>query len=104
MRDDRRKPASRGVHLGRNPGKFLGAVNTPVFRASTMLFPTVAELEQAARGEYAGISYGLHGLPTVTDLQDTVAALEGAHGALAVPSGLTATTLPLLALLRPGDH
>jgi cystathionine beta-lyase len=43
-------------------------------------------------------------LPTITDLQDAVAAIEGAHGALAVPSGLTATTLPLLALTKPGDH
>jgi cystathionine beta-lyase len=104
MSDDKRKPATRAVHLGRNPRKFLGAVNTPVFRATTMLFRTVAELEQARRGEYAGIGYGLHGLPTVTDLQDAVAAIEGAHGALAVPSGLTATTLPLLALTQPGDH
>jgi len=104
MSEDQPKPATRAVHLGRNPGKFMGAVNTPVFRASTMLFSTMAELEQAARGEYAGIGYGLHGLPTVTDLQDTVAAIEGAHRALAVPSGLTATTLPLLALLRAGEH
>jgi len=104
MTDDQRKPATRAVHLGRNPRRFLGAVNTPVFRATTMLFPTVAELEQARRGEYPGIGYGLHGLPTVTDLQDAVAAIEGAHGALAVPSGLTATTLPLLALTRAGDH
>jgi cysteine-S-conjugate beta-lyase len=104
MTNDKRKPATHAVHLGRNPRKFLGAVNTPVFRASTMLFSTVAELERAARGEYDGIGYGLHGLPTVTDLQDTVAAIEGAHAALAVPSGLTATTLPLLALLKTGDH
>ena len=104
MNDDKLKPATRAVHLGRRPREFLGAVNTPVFRATTMLFPTVADLEQAARGEYAGIGYGLHGLPTVTDLQDAVAAIEGAHAALAVPSGLTATTLPLLALLRAGDH
>jgi cystathionine beta-lyase len=104
MSDDKRKPATRAVHLGRHPRNYLGAVNTPVFRATTMLFPTVAELEQARRGEYAGIGYGLHGLPTVTDLQDAVAAIEGAHGALAVPSGLTATTLPLLALTKPGDH
>ena len=104
MNDDAHKPATRAVHLGRDPGRFLGAVNTPVFRASTMLFPTVAELEQAARGEYPGIGYGLHGLPTVTDLQDAVAAIEGAYGALAVPSGLTATTLPLLALAQAGDH
>ena len=104
MNDDKRKPGTRAIHLGRNPRKFLGAVNTPVFRATTMLFPTVAQLEQAARGEYPGIGYGLHGLPTVTDLQDAVAAIEGAYGALAVPSGLTATTLPLLALARAGDH
>jgi len=69
-----------------------------------MLFPTVADLDAAARGEYEGIGYGLHGLPTVTDLQASVAALEGGHAALAVPSGLTATTLPLLALAGPGDH
>ncbi len=102
-RDDYR-PSTRAGHLGRAPEKFLGAVNTPVFRASTMLFPTVAKLEQAARGEYEGIGYGLHGLPTVTDLQDAVAEVEGAHAALAVPSGLTATTLPLLALMKTGDH
>ena len=101
---DKYRPATRAVHLGRDPRRFLGAVNTPVFRATTMLFQTVAELEQARRGDYEGIGYGLHGLPTVTDLQDTVAAIEGAHGALAVPSGLTATTLPLLAFTRPGDH
>jgi cystathionine beta-lyase len=104
MTDDKYKPTTRAVHLGRHPRKFLGAVNTPVFRATTMLFSTVADLEKAARGEYEGIGYGLHGLPTVTDLQDAVAAIEGAHGALAVPSGLTATTLPLIALTQPGDH
>jgi cystathionine beta-lyase len=99
-----RKPATLAGHLGRDPRRFLGAVNTPVFRASTILFDTVADLERAARGAYDGLSYGLHGLPTVTDLQAAVAAIEGGHAALAVPSGLTATTLPLLALLEAGDH
>jgi cystathionine beta-lyase len=99
-----RRPATQAAHLGRDPRKFLGAVNTPVFRASTIIFPTVADLEAAARGEHPGISYGLHGLPTVRDLQTAVAELEGGPAAFAVPSGLTATTLPLLALLRAGDH
>lgn len=100
----RYRPATDLVHLGRDPRRYLGAVSTPVFRASTILLPTVADLERAARGEYHGLSYGLHGLPTVTDLQRALAELEGGHAALAVPSGLTATTLPLLALLKPGDH
>jgi cystathionine beta-lyase len=97
-------PATQAGHLGRDPARFIGAVNTPVFRASTILFPTVADLEAAARGEYPGLTYGLHGTPGVVDLQQAVAQLEGAHAALAVPSGLAATTLPLLALTQPGDH
>jgi cystathionine beta-lyase len=98
------RKATQVLHVGRHPRKYMGAVNTPVFRATTMLFPRVEDLEQAARGEYPSLSYGLHGLPTVTDLQDAITALEGGHAALAVPSGLTATTFPLLALARSGDH
>lgn len=98
------KPATAVTQLGRNPRQHLGAVNTPVYRASTILFDTVADLEAAERGEYPGITYGLHGLPTVRDLQAAVAALEGGHAALAVPSGLAAITLALLATTRPGDH
>jgi cystathionine beta-lyase len=100
----RYRPATQVGHLGRDPRRFLGAVNTPVVRASTLLFPAVRDLESATRGQYHSVSYGLHGLPTVTDLQQAIAALEGGHAALAVPSGLTATTLPLLALLSAGDH
>ena len=100
----RYRPATEVAHAGRDPRRYLGAVNTPVFRASTILLPTMADLERASRGEYPGLSYGLHGLPTVTDFQRALAVLEGGYAALAVPSGLTATTLPLLALLKPGDH
>jgi cystathionine beta-lyase len=98
------RPATQAAHLGRKPQDFLGAVNTPVVRASTIVFPTVAELEAASRGEHPGITYGLHGLPTVRDLQAAVAEIEGGSAAFAVPSGLAATTLPLLALLGTGDH
>lgn len=98
------KPDTEVVHLGRDPAKHLGAVNTPVYRASTMVFPTLADLEASAAGTYEGIGYGLHGLPTVTDLQAALAALEGGERGFAVPSGLTATTLPLLALAKAGDR
>jgi cystathionine beta-lyase len=99
-----RRPSTDALHVGRDPAKHLGAVNTPVYRASTMVFPTLDDLEASRDGRYEGIGYGLHGLPTVTDLQVAVAALEGGHRAFAVPSGLTATTLPLLALLSAGDR
>ena len=79
-------------------------MNTPVYRASTMVFPTLADLEASAAGTYEGIGYGLHGLPTVTNLQAALAALEGGTRGFAVPSGLAATTLPLLALAKAGDR
>jgi cystathionine beta-lyase len=98
------KPATAVAHLGRDPRKHIGAVNTPVYRATTILFDTVGELEAAERGEYPGITYGLHGLPTVTDLQSAYATLEGGHASLAVPSGLAAITLALFATTKAGDH
>ncbi|HEY2863283.1 MAG TPA: cystathionine beta-lyase [Casimicrobiaceae bacterium] len=98
------RPETEVAHLGRAPERHLGAINTPVYRASTILFDSVADYEASQRGESRSLVYGLRGLPTVTDLQAAVATLEGGFAALAVPSGLAATTLPLLALTRAGDH
>src|SRR5947207_15919499 len=102
--DRKRKPATDVAHLGRDPKQQLGAVSTPVYHATTILFDTVAELEAAERGQYPGVTYGLHGLPTVTDLQSAMAELEGGYAALAVASGLAAITLALLGTTRAGDH
>jgi cystathionine beta-lyase len=100
----KRRPATDVAHLGRDPKQHLGAVNTPVYHATTILFDTVAQLEAAERGEFPGVTYGLHGLPTVTDLQAAMAELEGGHAALAVASGLAAIALGLLGTTRAGDH
>lgn len=97
-------PETEVAHLGRAPERHLGAINTPVYRASTILFDSVADYEASQRGESKSLVYGLRGLPTVTDLQAAMATLEGGYAALAVPSGLAATTLPFLALTRAGDH
>jgi cysteine-S-conjugate beta-lyase len=103
-RQGKHSPATDLAHLGRDPRRHLGTVNTPVYRATTILFDSVADLESAMNGTYPGVAYGLHGMPTVTDLQSAFAALEGGHAALAVPSGLAAITLALLATTGAGDH
>ncbi|MDR0587470.1 MAG: PLP-dependent transferase, partial [Burkholderiales bacterium] len=96
---------TRVTKLGLNPQKNVSTISAPVFRGSTIAFPTFEAYEAAERGDtHDDITYGLQGLPTVNELQNAVAELEGAFGGLAVPSGLTATTLPLLALLNAGDH
>jgi len=100
----KRGRATDVAHLGRTPKKHLGAVNTPVYRATTILFDTLTDLEAAERGEHPSVTYGLHGLPTVTDLQAAVSQLEGGYASLAVASGLAAITLALIGTVSAGDH
>lgn len=94
------------VHAGRKPFDNHGIVNPPVYHASTVLFPTLESWEQARenRDEPNTIIYGRRGTPTTFALQDSMAAIEGADHCVAVPSGLAAITVPLLAFLNPGDH
>lgn len=89
------------AHEGRERGRVGGTVNTPVYRASTLLFPSVEALH-AQNGTLN--TYGRHGNPTTRSLESALAELEGAYGAMLTPSGLSALTTALLATLKPGDH
>jgi cystathionine beta-lyase len=90
------------VAAGRDPESHFGVVNPPVYRASTILYPTVAALE--APRQVRGVYYGRGGTPTTFALEDAVAALDGAHGAVITGSGKTAIAQALLAFLKTGDH
>jgi cystathionine beta-lyase len=89
-------------HAGRSPERFDGAVNVPVIRASTILFPNVESHESADR--FTGVRYGRHGTTTRFALEETLAEVEGAARVCAVPSGLAAIVVSLLAFTRTGDH
>jgi cystathionine beta-lyase len=94
--------ATRVTVAGRDPERQHGVVNPPVYRASTILFPSVAALEAAKPRQ--GTYYGRYGTPTTAALEEALAELEGGHRAIVVGSGKTAITSMLLALLRAGDH
>jgi len=98
--DKTQKQDTRLVHAGRDPERFHGFVNTPIYRGSTVLYPTMACLEENAQ-EY---SYGRLGTPTVTALQSSIAELEGGDATLLAPSGLSAISTALLAFVANGDH
>lgn len=92
------------AHAGLDPFANHGVVNPPVYHASTIVFPTLAALEEADRTPYEGTRYGRRGTPTTFALEEAVAALEGGYRSIAVPSGLAAITISLLAFLKTGDH
>lgn len=98
------KKESRIIHAGLHPDRFEGVVNPPVFRASTVLAPTVAELKARHPQRFEVTYYGRYGTPTTRALEEAVAEIEGGAKAILVSSGLAAISSTLLALLRQGDH
>ena len=88
------------VHAGRNPSEQFGFVNTPIYRGSTVLSPTV----EALHGRAARFVYGTRGTPTTEALETAWSEIAGAAGTVLVPSGLAAITLALLACVKAGDH
>ena len=98
------KPATKLVHAGRRSSQYHGVVNPPVLHASTILFESLAELEQAGASKPGKVTYGRHGTPTRFLLEEAVAELEGGFGTLCVSSGVAAITNTILALVKPGDH
>jgi len=93
------KQDTRLAHAGRDPARFDGFVNTPIYRGSTVLYPTLQCLE-ANDQDY---SYGRLGTPTVDALQTALAELEGGHATLLTPSGLSAISATLLSFVSSGD-
>ena len=70
-RTRKQQQATRLSHAGREPARQHGFVNTPIYRGSTVLFPTVAALE-ANDQPY---TYGCTGTPTVKALEEVIAEL-----------------------------
>jgi cystathionine beta-lyase len=92
------------AQLGRRSHEHHGIVNPPIYRASTILFESLAAREAALRQPPPSVTYGLNGTPTSFAVEEAVAALEHGDHAIAVGSGLAAITTALLAFLKQGDH
>ncbi|KQT86878.1 cystathionine beta-lyase [Methylobacterium sp. Leaf466] len=92
--------STRLIHAGRDPSAQHGFVNTPIYRGSTVLFPTYDDLMHR-RGRY---DYGTSGSPTMDSLKDAWSELTGAAGTVLTPSGLAALTVALMSVVSAGDH
>jgi cystathionine beta-lyase len=88
------------THLGREPDDQFGFVNTPVYRGSTVLFKTLANIE----AQQQRFLYGRAGNPTTEGVETVITALEGAYRTRLVPSGLAAITIALLSCVTAGDE
>ena len=99
-RTGKQTDATRLVRAGREPSRQCGFVNMPVYRGSTVIFPTLASLE----ADDQDFSYGRLGTPTVRALEEAIAELEGGYGTRLTPSGLSAVASALFAFIAAGDE
>jgi cystathionine beta-lyase len=103
------KQETRLTTLGRDSVDGFGFVNPPLVRGSTVLHPSVDDMRERTLRRASGddsmpVAYGRFGTPTHHAFCDALTALEGGHRSWALPSGLTACTIAILAYVRHGDH
>jgi cysteine-S-conjugate beta-lyase len=92
------------IHHPYKPPTGFDSVQTGVYKASTIIFPSVAALRSRDWKHKTGYTYGLHGTPTTFTLEERIATLEGGKFCTLVPSGLAAVVLVDMAFLKAGDE
>ena len=97
-------PATLSIHAGGQPDAATGAVSPPIYQSSTFVFDNTAQGAALFKGEKPGYVYTRMGNPTVSRLEEAVAALEKGAGAITVSSGMAALNTILFAVCQSGDH
>jgi cystathionine beta-lyase len=105
MSGGKKGPGTRLVEGGRRKEWTQGIVNPPVWRASTILFDSVAAMREATPPQEGRLHYGRNGTPTIWALAEALTELEpGAAGTRLYPSGAAAIAIALMSVLKPHDE
>lgn len=91
------------IHAGASPDPTTGARVTPIYQTTAYVFDDVDQAASLFNLQTYGYIYSRIGNPTVSVLEERIAALEDGRGAVACASGHAAQMLALFPLLQPGD-
>jgi O-succinylhomoserine sulfhydrylase len=95
--------ATLGVRAGQKRTEFQEH-SEALFLTSSFVFDNAAQAQARFAGDDPGAVYSRYTNPTVSMLQDRLAALEGAEACIATASGMSAILAVAMALLKAGDH
>ncbi|MBI3962997.1 MAG: aminotransferase class I/II-fold pyridoxal phosphate-dependent enzyme [Deinococcus sp.] len=99
------KPATIAAHAGSvKPQSGTVPEVEPIYQASVYRFADLDTVDAVQEGRAEGYVYGRYGLPNHASLEQVVAALEGAEGAVVTASGMGCILVTLLAFARSGDQ
>jgi cysteine-S-conjugate beta-lyase len=91
------------IHSHAHAANGFASLNTPVYRGSTVVFPSAAAAKDDWREE-AGYTYGLFGTPTTRELAAHIAQLERGRWTFLTPGGQASIALIYLVFTDAGDH
>ena len=96
------------VTAGRSRARSFDYINPPLVRGTTVLHDSVADMkarvQQRSAGDDEVNTYAIYGTPTHHAFYAALNELEGGFRSWALPSGLAACTMAILAFVRAGDH
>ena len=92
------------IHAGARPDPVTGARNTPIYQTTSYVFDDVDHAADLFNLQTFGFIYSRLTNPTVSVLEERVAALEDGRAAVAAASGHAAQFLAFFTLLEPGDE
>ncbi len=95
---------TRMVHAGHVPDVQTGARAVPIYQTSSFVFFDADHAAELFDLKQYGHIYSRISNPTVSVLEERVASLEGATGAVATASGMAAQLSTFMTLLEPGDE
>jgi len=101
MKKNLHRAETKAVRGGTELHKKNGPLTTPIYQTSTF---EVTDNEEQLRVTPTDMFYTRYGNPTVTAAEKVIAELEGAERAVVFASGMAAITMPVMALLKSGDH
>ena len=96
--------ATRAVHAGAVPDAATGARAVPIYQSTSFVFTDTADAANLFALQKYGNIYSRIANPTVAALEERLASLEGAIGAVATASGQAAEFLTFACLAGAGDH
>jgi methionine-gamma-lyase len=99
-----RADATLCIHAGEDRHGQAAPLTTPIVQTSVFIVPGVDGLRDYAAGDSGMYLYSRYGNPTVTAVEEKVAALEGAEAAVATASGMAAQLIAVLAACQAGDE
>ena len=99
---EKRGKGTTAVH-GRH-GAPRGPLAAPIVQSATFALASAAEMRRYLEGDEELFLYTRYANPTVRDLEEALAAVEGAEAALALSSGMAAMTTAVMSLVRAGDE